>query len=129
MNYYSKQREQILEVLKNTYSHPTAQELYALVHKNHPTISKSTVYRNINILVNNKQIIKISVVGRPDKYDYIHTNHNHAICNICGKVYDFEYNFNTQRIKDEIQKQTPIETFLDCVTIEGICKNCKSKSK
>ena len=51
MNNYSKQREIILEVIKNNRTHPTAEEIYILVTKKEPKISRSTVYRNINILV------------------------------------------------------------------------------
>ena len=58
MNNYSKQREIILDVLRNSYSHPTIEDLYNIVHKKYPTISKSTLYRNVNILVENN-VIKI----------------------------------------------------------------------
>ena len=51
MNNYSRQREIILETLKEVNIHPTAEELYKLVNRKYPKISKSTVYRNINILV------------------------------------------------------------------------------
>ena len=51
MNNYSKQREIILEVIKNNRTHPTAEEIYILVTKNEPKISRSTVYRNINIFI------------------------------------------------------------------------------
>ena len=48
MNNYSKQREIILEVIKNNRTHPTAEEIYILVTKKEPTISRSTVYRKID---------------------------------------------------------------------------------
>ena len=63
MNKYSKQREIILETLESTNTHPTAEELYNTVHEKHPKISKSTVYRNINILVEDGVITKIKMRG------------------------------------------------------------------
>ena len=71
MNNYSKQREIILDVLKNCYLHPTIEELYDIVHKKYPTISKSTLYRNVNILVENNIIKKIKVFSGAYRYDYI----------------------------------------------------------
>ena len=43
MNNYSKQREAILDVMKENLTHPTAEEIYNLVVKKEPQISKSTV--------------------------------------------------------------------------------------
>ena len=46
MNNYSKQREIILETFKYL-NHPTAEQIYDKAHQDNPTISKSTVYRNL----------------------------------------------------------------------------------
>ena len=43
MNNYSKQREEILEVIKENKMHPTAEKIYQLVIRKNPKISKSTV--------------------------------------------------------------------------------------
>ena len=70
MNNYSKQRMIVLETIK-FLKHPTAEQIYDKVHKSNPTISKSTVYRNLNVLLNNKTIKKIKVLNGPDRFDYI----------------------------------------------------------
>ena len=61
MNNYSKQREAILDVMKENRTHPTAEEIYKLVLEKEPQISKSTVYRNINILVDLGKIRKLNI--------------------------------------------------------------------
>ena len=71
MNNYSKQREIILGVIKELKTHPTAEELYINKLKKDNKISKSTVYRNINILLESGQIKKISNPVGPDRYDYV----------------------------------------------------------
>lgn len=129
MSNYSKQREEILEVIKSTKTHPTAEEIYNIVTKIDAKISKSTVYRNINILVEENVIEKVVMPVGPDRFDYIHKQHHHAVCTICGKVYDFVYNFNTDEIAETIKKQSGIETNANIITINGICNNCKSKIK
>lgn len=127
MNNYSKQREVILETLKNTYTHPTAEELYNMVHEKYPKISKSTVYRNINILLENNVIRKIKMQSGADRFDYIFKTHYHAICERCGKVFDFMYEFENEELKKMIQIQTGIMAKTDSITIYGICEKCKSK--
>ena len=86
MSNYSKQREIILGVIKELKTHPTAEELYIAVTKKDNKISKSTVYRNINILLESGQIKKISNPVGPDRYDYVSIPHNHVICEKCGKI-------------------------------------------
>ena len=127
MSNYSKQREIILETLKKTHTHPTAEELYNIVNNKYPTISKSTVYRNINILVESNVIRKIKMLSGADRFDYVFQEHYHAICEKCGKVFDFMYDFEGEKIKDAIQNQTRINAKTNSITIYGICDKCKSK--
>ena len=129
MNNYSKQREIILEVIKNNRTHPTAEEIYILVTKKEPKISRSTVYRNINILVEKGIIEKITIATEPDRYDYLYEEHYHAICKVCGKAFDFYYKFEKDNLISNIKKQTNVDIDINSITINGICEKCKSKIK
>lgn len=129
MNNYSKQREIILEVIKNNRTHPTAEEIYILVTKKEPKISRSTVYRNINILVEKGIIEKITITTGPDRYDYLYEEHYHAICKVCGKAFDFYYKFEKDTLISNIKKQTNVDIDINSITINGICEKCKSKMK
>ncbi len=55
----SRQREKILELLKSTGSHPTADWIYEKLKAEFPNLSMSTVYRNLNILIEQELIKKI----------------------------------------------------------------------
>ena len=46
----TRQRSVILEELRNSGMHPSADQLYQLVRKRLPRISLGTVYRNLEIL-------------------------------------------------------------------------------
>lgn len=129
MNNYSRQRELILDVVKSNPIHPTAEEIYNLVIQEEPKISRSTVYRNINILVEKGVIQKIKMSKGPDRYDYLHKEHYHAVCKVCGKVLDFYYDFEKENIIKSIRQQTSIDIDVNSITICGICKNCKSHIK
>ena len=50
MKNYSKQRDDLLSILKNSKSHPTAEELYEKVKEKIPNVSRGTVYRNLKDL-------------------------------------------------------------------------------
>lgn len=127
MKNYSRQREQILDVVKKSYEHPAAEEVYEIVHKNDKKISKSTVYRNLNELAEDGKIIKISTLANGYRFDYMKSKHHHAVCNECGKVFDFEYNLDMKDIQNELKKQVPFDTILNCITVVGTCNECKNK--
>ena len=126
MNNYSKQREIILETF-HRLNHPTAEQLYNAIHQTNPTISKSTVYRNLNILLENKIIKKIKQLSGPDRYDYVDKEHYHVLCNRCGKVFDFMYPFKKEELKEIIHKETGVITNVDSIILYGICEECRLK--
>lgn len=129
MNNYSKQREIILDIIKNNPIHPTAEEIYQLSVKKDSRISRSTVYRNINILVNSNKISKLKMTVGSDRYDYIYKEHSHIICEKCGKIFDFYYDFDKDDISRDMKQQIKENIIIDNIMIYGICEDCKSKNK
>lgn len=127
MSNYSKQRMIVLEAFK-CLNHPTAEQIYDKIHQDNPSISRSTVYRNLNVLLENKIIKKIKILNGPDRFDYIDKEHFHVICNKCGRVFDFMYIFKQQELKELIYSQTGVMTNVDSMTLYGICEECKLNS-
>lgn len=87
---YSRQREEILNVLRSTVSHPTAQWIYDETKKLLPNISLGTVYRNLQLLVDSGDIIKVQGAFDKDRYDGNAVPHCHLVCTSCGSVEDYE---------------------------------------
>ncbi|MCL2354844.1 MAG: transcriptional repressor [Oscillospiraceae bacterium] len=129
MKNYSKQREEVLEVLKNSYQHPTAEEVYQTLKLNKRTSSRSTVYRNLGLLEEENIIKRILIPDGPDRYDYFKKPHNHVICKNCGKIADFEYDFRAIQIIDAIKEDTEMESSMDNITIEATCNDCVVENK
>ena len=125
---YSKQKKEILKVVLDSYNHPDAKEIYRLVKKNIPNISLGTVYRNLNILVNEGLIRKIFIYNGNDRYDKMLTNHNHVICQKCGKLHDISFLLNESNI-NMFEKETGFK-ITDCnFNINGICSDCMKKGR
>lgn len=127
MKNYSRQREEIIKVVKDSYDHKTAEEIYMIVKANDPAVSRSTVYRNLGLLVENNIVNKISMLVGPDRYDYIRETHNHVICSKCGKIFDFKYEFEYNHLKKLIMEQTGVEISDKGIALEGLCDSCKIK--
>lgn len=126
MNKRSKQRDAILENLCSRRDHPTADELYFSLKQDMPQISLGTVYRNLNLLCDEKKIQKISV-GGAEHYDGNANEHYHLHCVKCGRVVDVDMPLD-EKIKDECKKYFDGEIFGFSITFRGLCSNC-SKQK
>lgn len=127
MRNYSKQREDVLNAIKELKNHPTAEEIYSKVKENNSTASKGTVYRNLKNLVIDKKIIKISKIEGPDRYDLVNYPHYHAICASCGKVFDFVYDFDVANIRKSLKKQIGENIDINDFSLQILCDKCKNK--
>lgn len=85
---YSRQRESIKEFLRTRTDHPTADTVYENIRKQYPNISLGTVYRNLSLLSEIGEILKISTGTGPDRFDGNTCPHYHFICRSCGSVLD-----------------------------------------
>ena len=89
MERYSKQRELILNVLKERKDHPTAEMIYKDIIKIMPTIGIATVYRNLAALYESGQILKIETKqGESDRFDGNLMPHLHFQCLECNEIQD-----------------------------------------
>lgn len=87
---YSRQRASIKEYLMSTADHPTADTVYLHVRKEFPRISLGTVYRNLNLLADMGEAVKITTPHGGDRFDGCTDPHYHVVCTSCGKVFDLK---------------------------------------
>jgi Fur family peroxide stress response transcriptional regulator len=86
---YSKKREAILKVIQSTTSHPSANWIYEQLKPLIPGLSLGTVYRNINLFLEEGSVVSLGVVDGEERFDGTVTPHPHIICSRCGAVFDF----------------------------------------
>ena len=87
---YSRQREAIKEFMMTRKDHPTADVVYMNVRKEFPNISLGTVYRNLTLLSDMGELLRLRVGDGVDHFDATTTPHYHFICKDCGAVTDLE---------------------------------------
>lgn len=86
----TNQREIILEELKKTDQHLNADELYERVRLLVPRISLATVYRNLELLTELGIVTKLEISGRPKRYDFDVSRHDHIFCIECHRIDNIE---------------------------------------
>ena len=119
----TSKKEIILNYLKNTKSHPSAQEVFEKVKKVLPRISQGTVYRIVNNLKKKGKIQEISTKTMTF-FDADLSDHSHFICQGCGTVYDiFDECSKCNVIKNKKLKVGKINNYR--IYFYGICKKCQ----
>ncbi|MEI3231561.1 MAG: transcriptional repressor [Gordonibacter pamelaeae] len=72
------------------HNHPTSADVYDVVRERHPNISRATVYRNLGVLANRGEVLRVEVPNGADRYDFHNKPHYHAKCRVCGGVFDVD---------------------------------------
>ena len=83
-----RKREAILNCLRSTDSHPSADWVYESVKKQIPDISLATVYRNLNLFKEQGIIQSLGTVGGVERFDGNTAPHVHFVCTECDAVID-----------------------------------------
>ena len=108
--------------------HVTANEVYEFVKEFCPTIGKGTVYRNLDILVEEGDLRKVEVPDGPNRFDLTLKNHYHVRCVNCGEISDVDMD----EILGLLEKihDTHGTDFLEYdILFKGICPKCQKKIK
>ena len=121
---YTNQRIEILNFLKDNFSHPTVEQVYEGVKKKLSRISKATVYQNLNFLAENGMVQEVNIKGI-SRFEPNLEPHHHIICKNCEKIIDFEskelteYSMKVAKsIKDANIEKTDTHFY-------GICIGCQ----
>lgn len=116
----SYQRLKVIEYLMNNQCHPTVERIFSDLQSEIPTLSKTTVYNTLKMLVDEGLARMITIEDNETRYDIITENHGHFKCEACGQIYNFDVDFDSLGCDD-------LEGFkiLDKgVYFKGICPRC-----
>ena len=86
-------------------SHPTADEVYQSMKDEYPSISRATVYRNLNKMSDNGQALKVRGSSGADHFDDTLRPHYHVVCAKCGRVDDVEVDLPSS-VTESLDKAT-----------------------
>lgn len=122
----TRQRMAILEVLRATDSHPTADWVYTQVRDILPKISLGTVYRNLNLLRDLGEIQELTYGSNFSRFDGNPDEHPHFYCNSCHRVYDLDFEVELAQKAEAI---SGFQVERTRVEFDGVCANCLKDQK
>lgn len=121
---FTAQRRAILTTLIALDSHPTADEIHAVVAKKHGAISRTTVYRALETFVRMGVITKVCHPGSAVRYDARTEMHHHLVCLRCESLVDIsDSHLDAIRIPDTSALGFDVIDFR--VQLRGLCRRCR----
>ncbi len=115
----------VLEAVNKLQSHATADEVYQEIVREHPHISRGTVYRNLNRLAQAGEIRKIELSGGADRFDHLCHDHCHVRCEKCGRVFDVDMEF-VSGLEKNIRDPHGFQFTGYDIIFRGICPACRT---
>ena len=127
---FSRQRAAIVDALHARCDHPTAEMLYRTLRQTHPNISLGTVYRNLTLLEEQGEALRIYSKDGPDRFDGITAPHNHLQCRGCGAMVDLPTDVSLDLAKvraDAARSGMAVDHHQ--VVFFGLCAACRDRAQ
>jgi Fe2+ or Zn2+ uptake regulation protein len=96
----SYHRVMVLEDLHRVQTHPTADEIFARLSLEIPSLSRATVYNTLNAFRRAGLVRVISINGVEKRYDITLHTHGHFKCERCGDITNFEVDIDNVRVAE-----------------------------
>jgi Fur family ferric uptake transcriptional regulator len=119
----TRQRKLILEELRKSAIHPSAEEIFESVRRRLPRISLATVYRNLEILSQLGEIQQLHYGGTLKRFDGDPNNHYHVRCTCCGRI-DHAPLDSVKEVEHELQAETNYKILGHRLEFVGLCPDC-----
>ena len=117
------QRQIVLATLQGLKTHPTIDEVYSVIHREHPSISKATVYRCLRQLADSGLVCQVSLLDDIIRYDDRTDQHYHFSCKVCGEFFDVDIGYLSE-INDTVHDQYGFIVDKHDIVFKGICSKC-----
>lgn len=121
---FSRKRAAILEALRESETHPTAEWIYRRLKPEYPDLSLGTVYRNLGRFRETGQAASLGVIGGYERFDGDTSPHAHLVCRRCGAVVDVKDALPGPRRLKAISRMSGCRVDSASVTFLGLCRDC-----
>lgn len=119
----TRQRALILDIMRSDHGHLTADEIYAKAKTRMPNIARGTVYRNLKLMEQSREIARLEMPAGPDRFDKTSTPHGHLYCDACGDLQDIPVVGLMRELENAIG--TTVRSYQ--LTIHYLCPECRQK--
>ena len=129
MARYSYKREAILNCVRSTKTHPSADWVFAQLKPVIPDLSLGTVYRNLSLFKQQGLVCSVGVVDGLERFDARTEPHVHFICTDCTAVMDLDEVELPEDFCRSAVAARGAELHSCEVNLRGLCPNCRNRQQ
>ena len=118
----TKYEKEIFAIISTSREHLTVEQVFNKLREIHPKVVLATVYNNLNKLLEEGLIRKVSIEGMPDRYDRTE-KHDHLVCRHCGKLADIK----CRDLTSSLHEQLGDEFLYYDLKVYYLCPECRKK--
>jgi len=123
------QREMIIETIAHQGNHINAEEVFAQIQKRTQSVNIATVYRTLELLVEQGLASRIDLgEGRVVYATHQHGQHIHLVCRQCGRIIDADQHMLSE-VNQQFQSDYRFAADLDHIAVPGLCRECQANSE
>ena len=119
-----RKRDAILQYLRSTDVHPSAETVYEHLKPQIPDLSLATVYRNLALFKKEGLIMSVSTVNGVERFDGNPKPHVHFVCNDCAAVLDLHDMPLPSTLTSDAESCFGGRVSACHLLLSGTCRNC-----
>ena len=124
-NKHFRKRDAILNCVRSTQTHPSADWVFENVRLDVPDISLATVYRNLSLFKDQGLIVSLGTVKGVERFDGNTEPHVHFICTGCGAIVDLPEISVPEELNSAVARSSGGRVDNCQLTFTGLCGDCK----
>ncbi|WP_297485121.1 Fur family transcriptional regulator [Sulfurimonas sp.] len=106
------------------YGHVNIDNLYEIMLKKFNSISLATIYKNINIMLENSFIQEVKIPHEKSVYELSKEAHSHLVCNKCGEIEDISIDLS--QVSNAAATNTHFKIDKIDLVFSGVCQKCQT---
>ena len=119
------QRLAVAKILARSEGHPSVETIYERLKGDFPTMSLATVYKTINLLKKEGEVLELEFSDLSNRYDGRKPfPHPHVICTGCGKILDPSH-LDLEEITRDMMRETGFKILTHRLDFYGLCPECQ----
>jgi len=119
-----RKRDAILDYLRQSKAHPSAEMIYTDLKSQIPDLAMGTVYRNLTLFRQQGLISSIATVSGVERFDANTQPHVHFICSDCDAVIDLDDMHIPDSLQAAATKCSGGRADTCQLSFTGLCRDC-----
>lgn len=109
-----------------THGHLSIEQLYEEMHREIPSISLATIYKNVNKMVENGFLTQVAMTTEKSVYEINKAEHSHLHCVVCHTVEDIT--LPLEAVSLVASEKSGFAITSNSLVFDGVCSECQKRS-